>query len=69
MESALSLLGLCPCRGDHTDQSPVRTEPQRVGSRCVTLLATQNEGNWVEAKSQSHGTLMGENVQRSGWPM
>lgn len=40
-----------------------------VDGRCATPLATQNEGSWAEADSQSHGTLMGENVQRSGCPM
>lgn len=36
---------------------------------CVTLLATKDEGSWAEADPQSHGTMTGENVQRSGWPM
>lgn len=56
-ESALSPLSLCPCREDHPDQSP------------KGWAATQNEGKWVQADPQSHGTWMGENVQRSGWPM
>lgn len=56
-ESALSPLSLCPCREDHPDQSP------------NGWAVTQNEGNWVQADPQSHGTWMGENVQRSGWPM
>lgn len=41
----------------------------RGGRQVCDPLATQNEGSWAEADSQSHGTLMGENIQRSGWPM
>lgn len=61
--------GLCPCERNHENQSLVETEPRWADGRCGTPLVTQNEGSWAEADSQSHGTLTGENIQRSGWPM
>lgn len=48
----------------------MKTEARGVDGRCMTHWPHKMKAaRRRRTLSQSHGTLMGENIQRSGWPM